>query len=136
MICQIQADHLPGLTNKLCRYFKNAGGEPGWIPELEAFLNCALLYMYQYLPKTEFAFDNLLLLARLVNRKGQKQSHFEEAVGPKMADDDTYKTLMVCYHPELHENLVSNLIRIHQYMIEKNGEAAFRFEVKHQMRNK
>ena len=135
LICKIKADHVPALTNKLCRYFKNAGGETGWIPELEAFLNCALLYMYQYAPKTDFTFDHLLLLARLVNRKGQKQSHFEEVVGAKMADDDTYKTLMVCYHPELHHNLVQDLILIHQYMIEKNGKAAFWFEVKHQARN-
>lgn len=135
MICRIKADHLPALTRKLCRYYKNAGGQAYRIPELEVFLNCALLYMYKHVPTENFGYDHLMLLAKLVNRKGRKKSDFEEVVGDKMADHDSYKMLMDYYHPELHQHLMLDLILIHQYMIKQNGKAAFRFEVKHPNRN-
>lgn len=129
--CKIRAKCFPALVNKLCRYYRNAGGAEYRIPELEAFLNCSLLYLFEYCRKEDQTFESLIKLAKQVDRKGNDRSVFENMVCPKMKDHEFCKDFMCIYHKDLQRHLEDALEVIRRYMVEMNGDATFYLELKH-----
>lgn len=129
-VCKIRAKCFPAMVNKLCRYYKNAGGAAYREPELKAFLNCALLYVFENIRKEDHNFDSLLKLAKTIDRKGKNRSTFEILMEPKVGQHNYYVEFQGYYHPNLHQHLQSSLMVIRKYMIEKNGDVKFHLELK------
>lgn len=134
-VCKIRAKCFPALVNKLCRYYKNAGGAAYREPELQAFLNCTLLYVFENVRKEDRTFGSLITLAKAVDRKGEKHSAFEILMEPKVGRHDFYTEFQSYYHPDLQQHLLSSLMTIQEYMIEKNGDVEFHLELKHRQRD-
>jgi len=130
-VCKIRAKCFPALVNKLCRYYKNAVGAAYREPELQAFLNCALLYVFENVRKEEHTFGSLITLAKAVDRKRGKHSAFEILMEPKVGQHVFYAEFQSNYHPDLQQHLLSSLMTIQEYMIEKNGDVEFHLELKH-----
>lgn len=134
-VCKIRAKCFPAMVNKLCRYYKNAGGAAYREPELQAFLNCTLLYVFKNVRKEEHTFGSLITLAKTVDRKGKNRSAFEILMEPKVGQHDFYVEFQSYYHPDLQQHLLSSLMTIQEYMIEKNGDVEFHLELKHGQRD-
>lgn len=117
----IKAKNMPAMVRKLCRYYRNAGGELDTLPQLEAFLNCAITFLFTSCKPSEFTFESLEKLARSVHRTEGK-SGFDVI----MADARQHVpvacrlTLDKVYSPWMQKNLVSALQLIAIYIETKN----------------
>ena len=70
----LRGNNLQALNNKLLRYFRNAGGSPDILPELEAFLDCAIFYLGTKCRPGDFTFDSLEKFARSTYRESGKSA--------------------------------------------------------------
>ena len=75
-IYRLKGKNVAALANKLCRYYRKAGGDLSVLPVLQAFLECTLEYLCVNTADKEFCISSLEKLARTVQHKGQT-SRFE-----------------------------------------------------------
>lgn len=129
----IKAKNLPALVRKLCRYYRNASGDIIFVPQLEAFLDCALTFLFSRCRPSERTFESLEKLARAVRRSAGKnaKSPFDIILG------DAHKNVSFtqrhnfdkAYTPSMQTQLVSALEIIAIYIEEKNTRGRVVFEV-------
>ena len=67
----------------------------------------------------------------LIYHKQKNQSTFEILMELKVDQHDFYVEFQSYYHPDLQQHLLSSLMTIQEYMIEKNGDVEFHLELKH-----
>ena len=127
----VKANNLPALTRKLCRYYRNAGGNPEHLPQLEAFLNCTLMYLFAKTRPDERTFESLEKLARVVHRSNPK-SPYDIIMGDACyLLTPEYKAFDKLYDSWMQRHLVSALQTIMGYIQEKHGVCCVRLEAKH-----
>lgn len=129
----IKAKNLPALVRKLCRYYRNASEDIIFVPQLEAFLDCALTFLFVSCRPSERTFQSLEMLARAVRRPAGKnaKSPFDIIL------DDHFKDISFAqrnnfnksYTPSMQTQLVSALELIAVYIEEKNTRGCVVFEV-------
>lgn len=123
----IRAKNIPALARKLCRYYRNAGGDPELIPALQAFMECTLDYLVECAPPEDFWFDSLEKLARLIMRV-PRGSTFDSIMRPR--GSEAYWRFGSFYTPQLQQQLIMALQLIMDYIIEKNRRAVVKFALK------
>lgn len=127
----VKAKNPPALTQKLCRYYRNAGGDLNVLPQLEAFLNCALTFLYYKCRPSEFTFDSLEKLARATKREEDVSSAFDTIL--KDTHSITFRPLINAfdkvYTSWTTQNLTSALRQIMEYIRGMHGLCQMRFEI-------
>lgn len=131
MVCKIHAKSFSALVNKLCRYYKNAGGAAYREPELRSFLNCALMYIFEHLRNEEHSFESLFKLVDTVERKYNEPSVFEKLMQCRLGQHKFFEEYKALYHPDLQRHLTDSLWVVKNYMVEQNGDVEFMFMLKH-----
>lgn len=129
----IKAKNPGTLVRKLCRYYRNAGGELGVELQLESFLSCAVTFLYHCAKPSEFTFDSLEKLARVVRRSPGKdgKSPFDIILGDarKCISFTQQNLFNKAYTPSMQTRLVSALELIAVYIEGKNKRGQVVFEV-------
>lgn len=73
LLCHtVKAKNTGALVRKLCRYYRNTGGDDNMLAQLEAFLNCAIPHLYGGCRKEDFVFASLQKLAGITKRDGDR----------------------------------------------------------------
>ena len=128
----VKAKHVDALRRKLCRYYRKAVEVPDVLPQLDAFLDCALTYLYKKCKPTEMTFENLERLARSTHRPNGGTAPFDI-----LLDDARYAVgnekigkLDKVYSPWLQQNLTSALQEVAIFLQEYHGSCAIRFEIR------
>ena len=114
------------LVDKLCRYFKNTGGDLTIIPVLQAFLECSMEYLYETVEEKEFSFTSLEMLARRVQHKHQC-SRFDILMSDRKIK--AYERFRELYTSDMQRNIVMALQRIMAYLESYHGKVNIRFVV-------
>jgi ATP-dependent Clp protease ATP-binding subunit ClpX len=117
----IKAKNMPAMVRKLCRYYQNAGGELDTLPQLEAFLDCAITFLFTSCKPSEFTYESLEKLARSVHRtEGKSGFDVILADARQHVPVACRLTLDKLYSPWMQKNLVSALQLIAIYIETKN----------------
>ena len=125
----IKAKNTDVLVNKLCRYYRNTGADPNMLVQLEAFLACAIPYLYHSYREVDFVFASLEKLAKITHREGGN-SGFENMIRRSFyVSKDAYQQFSEKYTSWMCRNLISALESISVYLMCKHGTDRFRFEI-------
>ena len=124
---QLKGRSILALANRLCRYYRKAGGDPVLDPVLQAFLECALAYLSTNTEDREFCFSSLEKLARTVQHKGQS-SRFELLIGG--SGIKAFDRFCELYTASTQRDLVMALQRIMDYLESYHGRVHIQFIIK------
>ena len=125
----IKAKNTDVLIRKLCRYYRNTGGDDNMLAQLEVFLNCAIPYLYGGYRKDDFVFASCVKLAGITKREGS-QSPFENTVHRSFwVSRDAYSNYLGMYTPWMSRNLQSALASISVYLMCKHGTNRIAFKI-------
>lgn len=61
------------MAESLCGIFRASGGDESVLPELQAFLNCILLYLKEETPPEDFCYASLEMLVPTMKEVSQKE---------------------------------------------------------------
>lgn len=125
----VKASSPASVTRKLCRYYRNAGGDLKLLPLLEAFLLCTNNYLHQKTRPNEFTFDSLEKLARATNRENSKSPYDIIMEDVRFHLTPEYKEFNKMYNSWTMQNLISALQVIMNYIQTMHGPCRMRFEV-------
>lgn len=129
----IKAKNLPALVRKLCRYYRNASEDIIFVPQLEAFLDCTLTYLFTCCRPSERTFESLEKLARVVRRPAGKNAKSPFDIIMEDAHKDISFTQRnnfdKAYTPSMQMRLVSALELIAIYIESKNTRGRVVFEM-------
>lgn len=125
-ILRVKGKNVLALVNKLCRYYRNAGGDSTIILILKVFLECSLMYLNENATNKELNYSSLEKLARTVQHNGQC-SRFEILMGDKsMSAFDRFCEL---YTVSTQRDLVMALQRIMEYLEIFHGRVHIQFVI-------
>lgn len=129
----LRAKNLAAMTNKLIRYYRNAGGNSEFLSELEAYLDCAIVYLGTKCQPKDFTFDSLEKLARSTVR-GSKSSPFEIILNDAgyAVTKERIKRFTDLYMPRTPQRLTYALQMIMTYIRKWHGDCRVVFEIKKQ----
>ena len=123
----IRASSTAALASKLCRYYKKAGGNMDNLPELKAFLECSLAYLWHCSPPSDFCFFSLERLTSIVHR-GSHGSRFEQILSSQ--DAEACRRFMAYYTVHTQRNLTIALQQIMGYLESYHKKINVRFALK------
>ena len=125
----VKAKNTDALIRKLCRYYRNTGGDDNILALLEIFLNCAIPHLYGGCRKEDFVFASLQKLARITKRDGD-QSDFDNIMRRSFwVSKEAYSKYLEMYTPWMSQNVQSALESISVYLLCKHGTDRIRFEI-------
>lgn len=125
----VKAKNTDALIRKLCRYYRNAGGDDNMLAQLEAFLACAIPYLYGGYRKADFVLESLVKLAGITKRE-HGQSPFENMIRRSFwVTSNIYSDYREMYTPWMSQNLQSALESISMYLMCKHGTDRIAFKI-------
>lgn len=122
----LKAKNCKVLADKLCRYFKNAGGDLTIIPALQTFLECSMEYLYKAAEEEVFSFASLEKLACTVRHKYQCSSFDIMMRDLKIKAYERFREL---YTSDIQRDIVMALQRIMAYVESYHGKVNIQFVV-------
>ena len=125
----VEAADTKELTKKLCRYYRNAGGKLDTLPELEAFLDCTLMYLHTKVRPGEFCYESLEKLARATYRSNKKSPYDIIMGDANYLSTPEYELFDRNYTPWTRQHLTNALRVIMAHLQEKRGACRVRFDV-------
>jgi len=125
----VKAKNMPALVRKLCRYYRNADGDANVMTQLEAFLDCALLYLQRECKPDDFNLESLEKLADATNREHEKSPFDEMVCRSLFVPKDKKLVYERAYTDWLRQNLLAALKVILEYIWENHGYCQVRFYV-------
>lgn len=125
----VKANTTDSLTRKLCRYYRNAGGDLSVLPILEAYLRCTLVYMFNHLRPVEYTFDSLEKLARNTHRHNEKSPYDIIMSDARLHISPTYRNFDKLYTSWTQQNLIAALQIIMNYIQGRYGTCRMWFQV-------
>lgn len=123
----IKGKNCKTLSKRLCRYYRKAGGELSFLPTLELFLECALVYLNENADKTDFCFSNLEKLARTVQRD-RHGSKFEQLTC--VMRQDIFRQFRETYTVSTQRDIVIALQKIMEYLEGYHKKVNIQFAIK------
>lgn len=123
----IKGKNCKTLSKRLCRYYRKAGGELSFLPTLELFLECALVYLNENADKTDFCFSNLEKLARTVQRD-RHGSKFEQLTC--VMRQDIFRQFRETYTVSTQRDIVIALQKIMEYLEGYHKKVNTQFAIK------
>ena len=137
--CDMEEEKLPvhwikgktckALAKKLGRYYKKAGGDISFLPTLELFLECVLVYLSEDMTPKDFCFASLEKLARTVQRD-QHGSKFEQITCVK--GQEIFHQFRQAYTIGTQRDLVIALQKIMEYLKGYHRNVRIQFVLKKQ----
>lgn len=125
----VKAKNTDALIRKLCRYYRNTGGDDNMLAQLEVFLNCAIPHLYGGCRKEDFVFASLQKLASITKRDGD-QSGFDNMMRRSFwVSKEAYSKYLEMYTPWMSQNVQSALESISVYLLCKHGTDRIRFRI-------
>lgn len=122
----IKGKSCKALTEKLCRYYRKANGDPGFLPTLSLFLECALEYLKGG-RKEDFCFSSLEKLARTVQRDSRGSQFDRLTCG---CNQEIIRSFRKAYKVSTQRDLVIALQRIMEYLEHYHKKTEVRFILK------
>ena len=129
LIHRIKGKNCTALVKRLCRYYRKAGGELSFLPTLELFLECALVYLYEDSTDDDFCFASLEKLARTVQRV-RNGSKFEQITCIKK--QEIFRQFRQAYTMGTQRDLVIALQKIMEYLERYHKKVNIQFVLKNQ----
>lgn len=126
---RIKGNNCKALAKRLCRYYRKAGGELSFLPTLELFLECALVYLYEDSTDDDFCFASLEKLARTVQRD-RNGSKFEQITCIKK--QEIFRQFRQAYTVSTQRDLVIALQKIMDYLESHHKKINIQFVLKNQ----
>ena len=117
------------LAKKLCRYYRKAGGDILFLPTLELFLECVLVYLSEDMPPKDLCFSSLEKLARTVQRD-RNGSKFEQLTCVKR--QEIFHLFRQAYTMGTQRDLVIALQKIMDYLERYHKKVNIQFVLKNQ----
>ena len=132
----VKANNPQAMVRKLCRYYRNANGRAETLDQLEAFLHCAVVYLYRRNRLEDFCFDSLEAFARATSREEAPngrpgRSELEKAMMDPEAHvpGELRSRFASVYSDKLQGNLVAAQQTIMAYLQERHGPCCVRFRI-------
>ena len=125
----VKANSTDSLARKLCRYYRNAGGDLSVLPTLEAYLRCTLVYIFNHLRPAEYTFDSLEKLARNTHRHNEKSPYDIIMSDARLHISPTYRNFDKLYTSWTQQNLIAALQIIMNYIQDRRGTCRMWFQV-------
>ena len=123
----IKGKNCKELTKRLCRYYRKAGGDLSFLPTLELFLACALVYLDEDAVEKDFCFTSLEKLARTVQRD-RLGSKFDQITCVK--SQEIFQQFRQVYTISTQRDLVIALQKIMEYLERYHKKVNIRFVLK------
>ncbi len=123
----IHAKSTSALAQKLCRYFRKAGGAEKHIPELHAFLECSLEYLKASSPPEDFCFESLEKLARTI-QPSKSFSTFDDLMYRR--NTKAYRTFKDICTAQTPLQLIHDLQMIMEYLEQRHQKEVVKFKLK------
>lgn len=125
----VKAKSTDSLIRKLCRYYRNAEGDPKTMEQLKAFLGCAIPYLWHKCEEEEFHLDSLVTLAGVTQRKDGR-STFDNMVRHSFyISKEELAQFDAAYTSWMSKNLTSALEALGEYLQERHGTSRVRFAI-------
>lgn len=132
----VKAKSTDALIRKLCRYYRNTGGDANMLAQLEVFLNCAIPHLYGGCRKEDFMFASLQKLAGITKRDGNN-SGFDNIMRRSFwVSKEAYNKYLEMYTPWMCQNVQSALENISVYLLCKHGTDRIGFRITKKQNNK
>jgi len=128
-IHRIKGKNCKALAKRLCCYYRKAGGDVLFIPTLELFLECTLVYLDEDSDEKDFCFSSLEKLARTVQRD-RNGSKFEQITCVKK--QEIFRQFRQAYTVSTQRDLVIALQKIMDYLERYHKKVNIQFVLKNQ----
>lgn len=125
----LKAKNTDVLIRKLCRYYRNTGGDANMLMQLEAFLGCAIPHLYHGCMETDFVFASLEKLANITDRE-RGQDGFDRLMRQSFyVSKEAWSNYDRVYTPWMCRNVKSALECVRVYLQCRHGADEIRFSI-------
>ena len=128
---RIKGKSCSSLADKLCRYYRKAGGDFKFLPVLHGFLECTLEYLDQNALAEDFCFSSLEKMARTVKRSPDVSDFEIMLCGHRFEAFDQFQE---AYTTSTPRQLVAALQQIMNYLERYHKRAHVQFVLRKNMK--